>query len=436
MQKNKSFLAFVIPSLLGFALSGIYTIVDGFFIGQCLGDNGLAATSLGFPISSFIQSVGTGLGLAGAIHFAILQAQNEHEKEKECFTSSTILMLIFSVALTVILYLITEPLIHLLGAEGEIYSMTVDYVHVIVYGTIFQLLATGLVPFIRNMGGATYAMVSMILGFVMNIILDYLFVWVLPWGMKGGAAATVLGQATTMFLAIAFFIHKKYKLKFSSIKEMLKLWANNIKVSLSPFGMSFSQQLTLLIMNKFLLMYGDSKQVAIYGCIDYILSIVYFLIQGVGDGSQPLISDCYGKGDKQGAKSTRKKAYLLAESITFACLVIVFIFRNKIGVLFGASEESNIGVAYYLPWFLATIMLLCFSRITTTYFYASEKTAFSYVLVYGESVGTLLMLFILPLGLKLTGVWLSMPVAQFVVFVIALVLKRLTDKNIVNSQNH
>ncbi len=435
MKKNKSFLAFVVPSVLGFALSGIYTIVDGFFIGQCLGDNGLAAVTLGFPVSSFIQSVGTGLGLAGAIQFAIFKAQEKQRDEQECFTSASILMVLVSVILTGLLYCITEPLIHLLGASGEIFTMTVEYVHVIVYGTVFQLLATGLVPFIRNMGGATFAMVSMILGFIVNIILDYLFVWVLPWGMQGGAAATVIGQAVTMFCAVGYFVHKKYKLKLSNIGKMAKLWANIFKVSLSPFGMSFSQQLTLLIMNRYLIAYGDSQAVAIYGCIDYILSIIYFLIQGVGDGSQPLISECYGKSDFDGVRSMRKKAYTFAEAITAVCLILVFIFRSKIGVLFGASAESNIGVAYYLPWFLATILLLCFSRITTTYFYASEKTVFSYVLVYGESVFTLLMLCILPRFSGLTGVWLSMPLAQMIVFIIAFVLKSIADKDLKKANN-
>lgn len=435
MKKNKSFLAFVVPSVLGFALSGIYTIVDGFFIGQCLGDNGLAAVSLGFPVSSFIQSVGTGLGLAGAIQFAIFKAQEKFTEEQKCFTSSSLLMLAVSIILTVLLYIATEPLIHLLGASGEIYTMTVDYVRVIVFGTVFQLMATGLVPFIRNMGGSTFAMASMILGFVVNIILDYLFVWVFPWGMKGGAAATVIGQAVTMLCAVAYFLWKKYKIRFSSVGEMLRLWGNIFKVSLSPFGMSFSQQLTLLIMNKFLITYGDSGAVAIYGCIDYILSIVYFLIQGVGDGSQPLISECYGKSDAEGVRAMRRKAYTFAEIMTAVCMLIVFVFRSKIGVLFGASAESNIGVTYYLPWFLATILLLCFSRITTTYFYASEKTTFSYVLVYGESVGTLLLLFILPRFLNLTGVWLSMPCAQALIFIIAVILKHKADKELFKNCN-
>ncbi len=430
MKLNKSFLAFVVPSVLGFALSGIYTIVDGFFIGQCLGDNGLAAVTLGFPVSSFIQSVGTGLGLAGAIQFAIFKAQEKKKEEQECFTGASLLMVLVSITLTVLLYFATEPLIRLLGASGEIYTMTVEYVHVIVYGTIFQLMATGLVPFIRNMGGATFAMVSMILGFVVNIILDYLFVWVFPWGMRGGAAATVIGQAVTMLCAVVYFVNKRYKLKLSAMGKMFKLWANIFKVSLSPFGMSFSQQLTLLIMNSFLITYGDSQAVAIYGCIDYILSIIYFLIQGVGDGSQPLISECYGKSDFNGVRSMRRKAYSFAEAITAVCLILVFLFRNKIGILFGASTESNIGVAYYLPCFLATLLFLCFSRITTTYFYASEKTIFSYVLVYGESAFTLLMLCILPHFSGLTGVWLSMPLAQLIIFVIAFVLKIVADKEL------
>lgn len=426
--QKKQFFAYVIPSVLGFALSGIYTIVDGFFIGHSMGDPGLAAVTIGFPVSAFIQAVGTGLGLAGAIHFTILSARGESDQERECFTGTSILMALVSLLLTVFFFFLTEPILHLLGAEGEIHSMAAEYVRVIALGTAFQLLATGFVPFIRNMGGARFAMVSMILGFLMNIVLDYVFVWVANWGMAGAAWATVIGQATTLIAALLFFLRKKYRLRFPPFSKLLPLWLQVLKVSFSPFGLSFSSQLTLLFMNRFLLLYGNEQEVAVFGCIDYILSIIYFLIQGVGDGSQPLISSCYGEGNREGVRKMRSLAYRFAAGLTLFCIVLVFLLRSRIGILFGASDSSNLGVIHYLPWFLATLLFLCFTRITTTYFYATEKTALSYVLVYGETVCTVLLLLLLPLAFDLTGVWLAMPLAQIILFAVALIAKHRMDK--------
>lgn|GEM_PF-3314954 len=114
-------------------------------------------------------------------------------------------------------------------------------------------------------------------------------------------------------------------------------------------------------------------------------------------------------------------------------MVGVYLARAKIGILFGASAETNAGVIQYLPFFLATLLFLAFVRITTSYFYATEKNALSYLLVYAEPLDTLLMLLILPPMLKLTGVWLAVPIAQVITFVIACVAKRRVDAKIWSS---
>ena len=150
----------------------------------------------------------------------------------------------------------------------------------------------------------------------------------------------------------------------------------------------------------------------------------------MGDGSQPLISQYYEEKDQSSVRATRKLAYLTAAVITVVCMVGVYLARAKIGILFGASAETNAGVIQYLPFFLATLLFLAFVRITTSYFYATEKNALSYLLVYAEPLDTLL---ILPPMLKLTGVWLAVPIAQVITFVIACVAKRRVDAKIWSS---
>ena len=425
---SKTFFSYVIPSVLAFALSGVYTIVDGFFIGQSLGDMGLTAITLAYPVSALIGAIGTGIGLAGAIRFTILDAQGEEEQTQECFSGTTVLMLLAGVLLTVLLFGLAAPIQRLLGAGGDTLTLCVEYARVIALGAIFQLLATGFVPFIRNMGGASFAMVSMILGFVTNIALDYTFVWVLSWGMAGAALATIIGQAVTILAAVIFFIVKKAGFRLPVSSELWHLWTGVLKVSLSPFGLTFSPTVTMLLMNRFLLLYGNEQAVAIYGCIGYIISIIYLLLQGVGDGGQPLISRYYGEGDHAAVKHTLKLAYMTAAVVTVLCIVGVFLARAQVGVLFGASPEANIGVAQYLLWFLAALLFLAYVRITTAYFYAAEKTALSYLLVYAEPVCTLFLLLALPPVLGLDGVWLAVPLAQTVTFVIALIAKARVDK--------
>ncbi len=426
--KNKSFLSYVIPSVLAFALSGVYTIVDGFFIGQSLGDIGLAAIALGYPVSAFIQAVGTGLGLSGGIHYTIYGAQGDERRQQTAFSGTVVLMLLVSIVLTALFFTLAAPAMRLLGARDAALALSTEYVRVIALGTVFQVLATGLVPFIRNMGGAAWAMAAMILGFACNIVLDYAFVWVAGWGMSGAAWATIIGQAATMLAAIVFFAVKKCRIRLAPLGELAALWGDVLKLGLSPFGLTFSPTVTMLLMNRFLLLYGNEQSVAIYSCIGYVIAIVYLLLQGVGDGCQPLVSLYYGEGSADGVKSTRRAAYRTAFILSAACMVAVFLARNDIGRLFGASEEANLGVSTYMPFFVATMLPLAFVRITTSYFYATEKTSLSYILVYAEPVCTLVFLVVLPLVLGLTGVWLAVPAAQVVTFAVALAAKLHVDK--------
>lgn len=425
---TKTFFSYVIPSVLAFALSGVYTIVDGFFIGQSLGDPGMTAITLAYPVAALVGAVGTGIGLAGGIRYTILHAQGETQRRLECFSGTTLLLLLAGAVLTALLYGLTGPILRLLGVRGDTRTLCVQYARVIALGAVFQLMATGFVPFIRNMGGASVAMAAMILGFVTNIVLDYAFVWVLGRGMAGAALATVIGQAVTMAVAVVFFLVKRCGFPLPAARDLGALWKNVLAVSLSPFGLTFSPTITMLLMNRFLLRYGDETAVAVYGCIGYIVSVIYLLLQGVGDGSQPLMSRCYGENDAAGTRHMRALACRSAAVLTVACMLGVFLARGQIGVLFGASAAANADVARYLPYFLAPLLFLAFVRITTSYFYATEKTAFSYILVYAEPVCTLLALLILPPLLRLTGVWLAVPLAQVLTFAIACGLKARTDK--------
>ena len=319
--RHDSFAAYVLPSVLAFALSGLYTIVDGFFIGQSLGDLGLAAITLAYPAAALLQAVGTGIGLAGAIRCTILQARGEEQTPRTCFSGTVLLLLATSAAFAAVLLGLLGPVLTVLGAQDEARPLAAEYIRVIAYGTAFQILATGLVPFIRNLGGSAFAMVAMGTGFVTNIALDYLFVWEFHWGMAGGAWATVIGQAATMLLAIGYLVRRRVGFVPPKAGEVLPLWGALLKVAAAPIGLTFSPNITLMVMNHFLLRYGGALAIAVYGCIDYVLSTIYMLLQGVGDGSQPLISRTYGAGDFGELRRTGARAYRAAFGITAVCIV-------------------------------------------------------------------------------------------------------------------
>ena len=426
-KRTGNYYAIVIPSILAFALAGVYSIVDGFFIGQKLGDAGLASVTIGYPLAVFIQAVGTGLGMAGAIRYTVYGAQGQKKEQEECYTAAVMLLVLVSVVLTVLFLAGLYPILAFLGAEGDILEMTADYVRLLAYGTIFQLLATGLVPFIRNMGGTTYAMVSMILGFVTNIILDYVLVWWIPLGMSGAALATVIGQAVTMLAAVGYLWRKRPGMRLPGREKLLETWGRMARIGAAPFGMTLSPTITLVLMNRFLQIYGGEQAVAVYGCIDYVVAIAYMLLQGVGDGSQPLISECYGEKDVKGAWGNRSLAYKTAGVITAACVAGLYLARNQIGPLFGASAETAAEVGIRLPLFLGALLFVAFVRVTSSYCYATERAMFSYVLVYAEPILSLTAMLTIPPRLGLDGVWCAIPLAQVVTGIIAAGIKIRVD---------
>ena len=176
--------------MLAFALSGIYSIADGFFVGNAIGDQALAAINIAYPLTAFLQAVGTGIGMGGAVEYSIQTGNNNPKGAGKYFGMSVILLIIAGIFFT-LLFLVAAPgVLGLFGASGTILELAREYMLYISFGAIFQVLGTGLVPLIRNMGGSVTAMAAMITGFLTNILLDYLFVWILPWGMMGAAVAT------------------------------------------------------------------------------------------------------------------------------------------------------------------------------------------------------------------------------------------------------
>ena len=429
-RDTKLFFKYVFPSILSFALSGVYAIVDGFFVGNSLGDVGLSAVNIAYPIVAFIQAVGTGIGMGGAIYYSINKAEKK-EKEARMFTAgANWLMIAFSVILTVAVLCWYNPLLRLLGASGKMLSLAEEYIVVVTFGTILQVFGTGLVPLIRNLGGSFYAMIAMMAGFISNIILDYLFVWVWEQGVAGAAIATVIGQGVTMLIALVYIIQKKQftlKIPFS---KMGRVVMSVLKIGIAPFGLAMSPNISLIIINRFSASYGGESAIAVYACIAYMICIIYLIFQGVGDGSQPLISRCYGEGDFARLKNIRRLAYAFAMLLAVIGCVVMYLTRGSLGLLFGTSNDVNVEVAKIIPIFLISVPFVAVTRVTTASFYASEKSALSYLLTFIEPVLMLLLMLLLP---PLFGgqvmIWWSTVIARILSAILALLLKSHVDRH-------
>ena len=145
---------------------------------------------------------------------------------------------------------------------------------IIALGAALQIIGTGLIPFIRNHGGSFYAMISMIAGFLTNMLLDYVFVWELDQGVAGAAIATIIGQGVTMLIALVYLLRKKQFTLHIAFSKLGKTAADIIKVGIAPFGLAMSPNISLIIINRFSVSYGGENAIATYACIAYIICII------------------------------------------------------------------------------------------------------------------------------------------------------------------
>lgn len=366
--------------------------------------------------------------MGGAVLYTINRANGKSSAAKEYLHGTMLLLILSSIVLTAVLFFTMKPILGLLGAEGEMLTLGMEYLRYIVIGLVFQVLATGVVPIIRNNNGAAFAMGIMIAGFLCNIVLDYQFVWVCEWGVAGAAIATVIGQALTAIGGFVYLTYHKipiWGIKISGSGVRIK---DIVRIGVAPFGISISPLISHLFMNRFSVQYGGETAVASYACIGYVYAVVILLIQGVGDGSQPLISQFYGEKSIKNTRWARKMAYYTAAVLAIISSVGLYLIRGKIGMLFGASQATTENIAMVLPIFLCGFLVLPFSRITTSSFYATEKVGYSYALVYIEPILQVVMLAFLSHFWGQIGIWWSMPLAQILTAFIAVVLKWIADK--------
>ena len=396
MNHKSLFFKYVIPSIIAFALSGIYAIVDGYFVGNTIGDAGLSAINIAYPIEALIQALGTGIGMGGAVYYSINAAEKKGKRAEEFIATSWWLLVIVSVISTIIIYSFSSKILGLLGADGIILTNATDYIKIIALGAILQILGTGMMPFIRNYGNSFWSMFAMVGGFITNIVLDFIFVWIYEMGMKGAATATIAGQGVTAAIAIIYALYNKKFYVYVSLKNVKEMCGAIFRVGLAPFGLALTPNISLVFINRFSASYGGEKAIATYACVSYIICIIYLILQGVGDGSQPLMSRFYGEKDQESLRGVQRMAYIFAIILAVCGGIIMYVNRANIGGGFGASYEVSIEISKIVPIFLVSLPFVAITRIATAGFYATEKSGLSYILTFIEPVLMLIFMLVLP----------------------------------------
>ena len=410
----REYLKYIVPTMLTFTLASVYSIVDGVFVGHAVGNTGLAGINVAFPLVALVMAVGTGIGMGGGVISSIAKGAGDYAKARRAIGTTFLMLLIAALPIMAALFLFAEPILSALGGRGETLSQAVSYIAVIAWGVPFQIFVTGCTPLIRNQGKVAYAMVVQVLAGLINVLLDYVWVIVFGWGTAGAAAATVASQIIAFALVAAFFSLKRNRIALSDLRINGAIAAHVLKLGLAPFGLTLLPEATVVAININAVAYGGETAVAAYAVISYTACVIQMLIQGVGDGSQPLISKHYGAGDVDGVRRFRNTNYLITISLGVLGLAAMFVFREQVPLLFGASGEAAALVAWALPIFSVAYIFYGFTHASTSYFYAVDDARASNAIVYGEAALVVLVVFGMGRLAGLDGIWVSVTIVQMV----------------------
>lgn len=339
---GKLLISLAAPAIVAQLVNVLYNIVDRIFIGRM--DNGelaMAGVGVAFPILMLISAFSALIGMGGAPLCAIKMGEKNNDEAEKIMSNSFSMLLIIAVILTTGFLIFKEPILWAFGASEATIGYALDYLSIYVLGTIFVQIALGMNSYINTQGFAKIGMMTVVIGAVINIVLDPIFIFVFDLGVKGAALATVAGQMVSALWVLKFLFGKQSILKIRK-KYMvpdLKVVGATMALGVSPFIMQSTESLVLISLNTRLSMFGGDLAVGAMTIMSSIMQIVVMPLQGLAQGAQPIISYNYGAKQMDRVKKTFKLTLISCLSFTVIMCSLLMLFPNLFVSIFNNEPE-------------------------------------------------------------------------------------------------
>lgn len=416
----KLLIKYSVPAIIGMLVNALYNIVDRMFIGHIPGVGSMAITGVGvtMPIMSILLGFGMLVGIGATANISIKFGQNNRKDAEKILGNSVVLITIISLVLTVVGIGFANNILHLFGASDATMLYAKEYINVILLGTIFNLMSFSLSSTMRADGNPKMSAAIMVLGCVINVILDAVFIFVFNLGIKGAALATVISQIVSTLIALYYYTlgGSNLKLKFETLKLDWRLVKIILAIGIAPFSMQIAASAVQVIANNALKTYGGDLAIGAMAAISSISMIFLMPIFGINQGSQPIIGYNYGAKKYERAQKTVKLAMIAATVILVIGGIFIQALPSVAISMFNADPKLlEIGVPG-LRIYLFMMPIIGISIIGSNYFQSIGKAKLATFLSLLRQVILLIPLtLILPkvAGLGLIGVWLAGPVSDF-----------------------
>ncbi len=371
---NKLILAFSIPCVISMLINSVYNIVDQIFIGKGVGTLGNGATNVIFPLVIVFNAFASLIGNGAAANLSLKLGEKNQKEAAKGVGQAIIFTIIISFLLGIASFIALPKLVMLFGCTENVYKYALDYGRIICLGAPFMIIYSALSNIIRADGSPKYSMIMLVVGAIINIILDPIFIFGFNLGVKGGAIATVIGQVVSFGIAIIYL--KKFK-SVKIKKESLKIDKNIFKI-LGLGLSSFITQCTVLVLFVFMnnmttrlgstSKFGSDIPLSVYGVISKINSIYISIVLGISIGAQPIIGFNYGAGKNKRVRKTLKKVITINFIVGILFNLVLFFFPRQIASIFISSTDANYDL------FMEFAILLCHSFLLLISLNALEIT--------------------------------------------------------------
>lgn len=438
-------LKLTIPALIGMAVITLYNVVDTVFVGHYVGKLGIAALSIVFPIQMLSMGIGQMMGMGGAALISIAIGSNNKQKAERVLGNAITPAIILSGLLMIFGLSNTDFWLKLIGASEDVLPYATQYLQIILVGLFFQTLAMTFNFLIRSEGNVRVPMTGMIIGAVVNIILDAIFIIALDMGVAGAAWATIIAQ----LLSVAYFIFYYFKgnsyLKIY-LKNLIidwKILGSILAIGISSFVMMMATSVCAIIINRVLLQYGGDNAISAYGILNRIMMFALMPGMVIGQGLQPILGFNYGAKHYDRALKVIKIAVISATVCCIAAFFALYFFPEFTIRVFTSDKDLIEISVYAAKRIFITIPIIGFMMVSTTVFQAVGKSVQAFFSSITRTVIFLLpAVLILPNFWQLDGIWLAFPITDTMTFIVIISLmiplirelRKLRDRQLIQDE--
>lgn len=371
---SKLLLSFSIPCVISMLINSVYNIVDQIFIGKGVGTLGNAATNVIFPLVILFNAIAGLIGNGAAANMSLKLGEGDKKNAAKSLASSITLTFNISIIVSLLSFILLPKLVYYFGCSESVYKYAIDYGRIIILGAPFMIIYSSMSSIIRADGSPAYSMIMLVVGAIINIILDPIFIFLFDMGVSGGAIATVIGQIISFIIAIIYL----WKVKSVTLKkEYFKIDKSILRI-LSLGLSSFITQLTILVLFVFMnnmmtnlgaeTKFGSVIPLSVYGVISKINSLYISTVLGISIGAQPIIGFNFGAGNQSRVKETIKKVLIINFIVGIIFNLIFIFFPKEIASIFISTSDPSYNL------FMEFANLMCHSFLLVIALNALEMT--------------------------------------------------------------